>query len=104
MRKSPAEDRRYSMLPVNHIVPGVLVEILRKAPLTPEKVAFAWRTSVGPAMNKVTAVELRGRVLHVRAKDPSWQREVERSLGIVRSRMEALLGRHVVGDIRVRVD
>ena len=92
------------MLPVHHLIPAVLAEVLRKAPLTPEKVAFAWRASVGPAINKVTTVELRGRVLHVRAKDASWQREVERSLGIVRSRMEALLGDAVIGDIRVRAD
>ena len=89
------------MLPVHHLIPGVLAEVLRKAPLTPEKVAFAWRASVGPAISKVTTVELRGRVLHIRAKDASWQREVERSIGIVRSRMEALLGQGVVGDIQV---
>ena len=55
-------------------------------------------------MDKVTSVELRGRVLHVRARDAAWQREVERSMGIVRSRMEALLGRGVVGDIQVTAD
>ena len=92
------------MLPVHQLIPGVLAEVLRKAPLTPEKVAFAWRASVGPAINNVTTVELRGRVLHVRAKDASWQREVERSSGIVRSRMDALLGHAVIGDIRVRAD
>jgi hypothetical protein len=92
------------MIPVHQVMPAALAEVLRKAPLTPEKVAFAWRASVGPAINKVTTIELRGRVLHVRTKDASWQREVERSLGIVRSRMETLLGRGVVGDIQVRVD
>ena len=85
-------------------MPSALAEVLRKAPLTPEKVAFAWRASVGPAINKVTTIELRGRVLVVHTKDASWQREVERSLGIVRSRLEALLGRGVVGDIQVKVD
>jgi hypothetical protein len=92
------------MVPVHQVIPAALVEVLRKAPLTPEKVAFAWRAAVGPAINKVTTIELRGRALHVRAKDASWQREVERSLGIVRSRMEALLGRGVVGDIQVKAD
>jgi hypothetical protein len=90
------------MLSVHQLIPGVLAEVLRRAPLTPEKVTFAWRASVGPAINNVTTVELRGRVLHVRAKDASWQREVERSIGIVRSRMEALLGNDVIADIRVR--
>lgn len=92
------------MIPVHQLMPAALAELLRKLPLTPEKVAFAWRASVGPAINKVTTIELRGRVLHVHAKDASWQREVERSLGIVRSRMDALLGRGVVGDIQVRAD
>ena len=84
-------------------MPEALAEVLRKAPLTPEKIAFAWRAAVGPGMDKVTTIELSGRVLYVRAKDAAWQREVERSLGVVRSRMEALLGKGVVGDIRVTV-
>ncbi len=87
--------------PVHRFLPDALAEILRAAPLTPEKVAFAWRTAVGPAIDKVTNVELRGRVLHVATRDPAWQREVERSMGIVRSRMEALLGRGIVGDIQI---
>jgi hypothetical protein len=92
------------MHPVHQIVHSALAEVLSRAPLTPEKVAFAWRAAVGPAMDKVTSVELRGRVLHVRARDAAWQREVERSMGIVRSRMETLLGRGVVGDIRITAD
>jgi hypothetical protein len=92
------------MIPIQHILPTALAEVLRRAPLTPEKVAFAWRASVGPGISKVTTVELRGQVLHVRAKNASWQREIERSIGIVRSRMEALLGPDVVRDIQVRAD
>jgi hypothetical protein len=91
------------MIPIHRFMPEALAEILRKAPLTPEKVAFAWRAAVGPAVDKVTTTELRGRVLYVRTKDAAWQREVERSLGVVRSRMEALLGKGIVGDIRVTV-
>ena len=89
---------------VQKILSGALAEVLARAPLTPEKVAFAWRASVGPAMDKATSVELKGRVLHVRARDEAWRREVERSMGIVRSRMEALLGKGVVGEIRVTAD
>lgn len=92
------------VIPVHQVMADALAEVLSRAPLTPEKVAFAWRTAVGPAMDKVTSVELRGRVLHVRARDASWLREVERSMGIVRSRMEALLGKGVVGDIRITAD
>lgn len=84
-------------------MPDALAEVLRKAPLTPEKIAFAWRAAVGPAVDNVTSIELRGRVLYVGVKDAQWQREVERSLGVVRSRMEALLGKGSVGDIRVGI-
>jgi hypothetical protein len=89
------------MIPVQHLMPAALATILRSAPLTDEKIAFAWRAAVGPAVSKVTSIELRGNVLHVRAKDKAWQREVERSAGIVRTRLETLLGPDVVRYINV---
>ena len=57
------------VIPVQQFMPGALAEILRKAPLTPEKVAFAWRSAVGPAVDKATTVDLRNGVLHVQARD-----------------------------------
>jgi len=78
-----------------------LASILRRAPLTPEKVAFSWRTAVGPAVDKVTTVELHDGVLYVRAKDAAWQREVERSAALIRSRLDRLLGDRVVRRIEV---
>lgn len=87
--------------PVHRFMPDVLAAVLRRAPLTPEKVAFSWRTAVGPAVDKVTSVELRNGVLHVRAKDVHWQREVERSATLIRSRLESLLGERVVRYIDV---
>ena len=84
-------------------MPDALAVVLRKAPLTPDKVAFAWRTAVGPAVDRVTTVELKGRVLQVRAKDPAWQREVERSAGLIRSRLGRLLGDEVVRGLDVTV-
>lgn len=89
------------MVPVHQVMPGALAAILRKAPLTPEKVAFAWRTAVGPAVDRVTSIELKGRVLHVRAKDAAWQREVERSAALIRTRLGALLGDDVVRGLDV---
>lgn len=82
-------------------MPGALAVVLRKAPLTPEKIAFAWRTAVGPSVDRVTTIALRGRVLHVRAKDAAWQREVERSAGLIRSRLAVLLGDDVVRGLDV---
>lgn len=84
-------------------MPDALAVILRKAPLTPEKIAFAWRTAVGPSVDRVTTIELKGRVLHVRAKDAAWQREVERSAGLIRARLAALLGDDVVRGLEVTV-
>lgn len=89
------------MTPLHLVMPEALAAIVRRAPLTPEKVAFSWRTAVGPAVNKVTTIELRGGVLYVRAKDAAWQREVERSAALIRSRLDALLGERVVRRIEV---
>ena len=89
------------MIPVHDVVPAALATVLRRAPLTPEKVAFAWRTAVGPAVGRATTVQLKGRVLHVRANDAAWQREVERSVPLIRARLDALLGEAVVRMIEV---
>lgn len=82
-------------------MPGALAAILRKTPLTPEKVAFAWRAAVGPAVDNATTIDLRQDVLYVRARDAAWEREVERSAPLIRSRLKDLLGEHVVRFIRV---
>jgi hypothetical protein len=66
-------------------------------------VAFAWRTTVGPAVDRVTAVELKGFVLHVRTKDAAWQREIEHSAGLIRVRLATLLGKDVVRGLDVSV-
>jgi hypothetical protein len=80
------------MIPAHQLIPTALADILRKAPLTPEKIAFAWRSAVGPAVAQATTIELRGGVLYVQTRDAAWQREVERSAGLIRSRLTALLG------------
>jgi len=90
-----------SMIPVQDFMPDALAAILRKAPLSPEKVAFAWRSAVGPAVDKATSIALRDGILHVQARDAAWQREIERSAGVIRRRMESLLGGNVVRYIDV---
>ena len=100
MRIADCETKHYRdlVIPVQQFMPGALAEVLRKAPLTPEKVSFAWRTAVGPAVAKATTVELRNGVLCVRARDVTWLREVERSAPLIRSRLSIVLG-NVVGSI-----
>ena len=86
---------------MHRVLPGAVAAILEKAPLTPEKVAFAWRMAVGPALDRVTTIELQGRVLRVRAKDEAWRREVERSAGLIRARLNEFLGEGIVRGIDV---
>ncbi len=91
------------VIPVHQIMPEALAVVLREAPLTPDKIAFAWRTAVGPAVGRVTTIELKGRVLHVQAKDAAWRREIERSAGVIRTRLQTLLGDDVVRGLEVTV-
>jgi hypothetical protein len=91
------------MRPVNQSIPEALATILRRAPLTDDKVAFAWRTAVGPALDNATTIELRNGVLHVRTKDDAWRREVERSAAVVRARLDSLLGKGIVRTIQVEL-
>ena len=82
-------------------MPSALAAILEKAPLSPEKVSFAWRAAVGRSMDNVTSVELRDSILYVRTKDAAWRREVKRSAGLIRARLDKLLGADVIRRIDV---
>ena len=83
------------------MLPAAIAAILENAPLSDEKVAFAWRTAVGPAVAKVSTVELRDGRLYVNVVDARWQREIEHSAGLIRSRLASMLGDGVVRFIEV---
>lgn len=85
------------------ILAGVLPGLLRRAPLSPEKVQFAWRTAVGPQVARATRVVLRDRTLLVSAEDPRWTREVERAAHLIVPKLRALLGDEHVTGIAIRV-
>jgi hypothetical protein len=87
------------MVPVQHVMPRALASVLRLAPLTPEKVAFAWRTAVGAALDRATGVELRGATLVVVVKTDEWRHEIARSLPLIRQRLNFVLGDNVVARI-----
>jgi hypothetical protein len=91
------------VIPVQQAMPAALEAVLRMAPLTPEKVAFAWRVTVGPAVDRSTTIELRDGILYVRAKDAVWTREVARSVPLIQKRLAALLGERVVRKIEATV-
>jgi predicted nucleic acid-binding Zn ribbon protein len=93
------------MIRADRVIPAVLAEVIRKAPLCPEKVDFAWRSAVGAAVARVTSVRLDDDgVLYVFAADAQWGREVKRSSRLILTRLASLLGPDVAKRIQVRGD
>jgi predicted nucleic acid-binding Zn ribbon protein len=84
------------------ILAGVLPRLLSKAPLTPEKVQFAWRTAVGPQVARATRVVLRDRRLLVSADDERWTHEVERAAHLIVPKLRALLGDENVAGLAIQ--
>lgn len=81
-------------------MPAVLAEVIRKAPLTDDKVAFAWRLAVGPTLDKATTVRLGASgTLYVSADAPAWLDAVRKSAGLIRSRLAHFLGEDTVRQI-----
>ncbi|HWI16394.1 MAG TPA: DUF721 domain-containing protein [Vicinamibacterales bacterium] len=81
------------MVPANKVMPGIVAEIIRKAPLTDEKVAFAWRLAVGPALDKSTTVRLGADgTLYIKADSQAWIDSIRSSIGLIRSRLAHFLG------------
>ena len=91
------------MIRAERVIPAVLAEVIRKAPLCPEKVDFAWRAAVGAGVARATNVRLDANgVLHVMAADAQWAREVKRSSRLILTRLAALLGPNVAKKIQIR--
>lgn len=91
------------MIRAARVIPAVLAEVIRKAPLCPEKVEFAWRSAVGAVVARATTVRLTDDgVLHVIAADAQWGREVKRSSRLILTRLAPLLGPETVKKITVR--
>lgn len=78
-------------------MPAVVADVIRKAPLTDDKVAFAWRLAVGPTIDKSTAVRLaQDGTLYVTAESPAWIDSVRGSIGLIRSRLAHYLGEDAI--------
>jgi hypothetical protein len=90
------------MKAIGHALPGALAMLLRDAPLSPGKVAFAWKAAVGPAIERATAVRLEGRELVVDSVSAQWAQEVSRSSPLILARLRELLGPDAVTRITVR--
>jgi len=91
------------MIPVQACVPATIAEVLRRQPLSPAKVTFAWRVVVGPAMARATEVAFEARgALRVTAADRHWTREIEAARPLILARLAELLGPGVVRTMPVR--
>jgi hypothetical protein len=90
--------------PIAHAVPAALIELLRTTPLSDGKVTFSWRTAVGPAVERATAVKLDRGVLIVETTSKQWAQEVLRSTSVILTRMQGFLGPETVSRIEVRTN
>jgi hypothetical protein len=85
------------VIKANQVMPGVVAEVIRKAPLSDEKVSMAWRLAVGPGINNATNVRLGSDgTLHVKADSQAWIDAVRKSVGLIRSRLDHYLGDGIV--------
>ena len=93
------------MIPVKHLTSSVLAEILRRQPLSHEKVTFAWQTAAGAALARAASARLGSDgVLEIRASSPYWAREIGRSSALLLGRVRTLLGEETVKRMTVRTE
>jgi len=91
------------MEPVQSLISSTIARVVRPAPLSPEKVLFAWRASVGPAVSRVTRVRLNGLgVLEVVVDDDRFGDELARSVPVVLSRLQGLLGVDIISRLDLK--
>jgi len=84
------------------VLSDALAPAIRQAPLTPEKVDFAWRAAGGPAIARATRVALDDqRVLHVTGDDPQWIDAVRGMAPRLLRQLEPWLGAGTVVAIEV---
>ncbi len=88
------------MEPIQQFAPGVLAEIIRRQPASKEKTSFAWQLAVGPALARVTTVDLREGVLFVAARDERWRAEIARAQDAILAKLQHLLGPESIHRIR----
>jgi predicted nucleic acid-binding Zn ribbon protein len=90
------------MQPIGQILPLALEQIVRQAPLSAGKVDFAWRSAVGTAMGRASAVRLESGVLLVEAQTSQWAAAIMRASPMILSRLQSILGADTVREIRLR--
>ena len=92
------------MEPLQNLATGVLADVIRRQPSSPERTRFAWQLAVGPALARATSVSLQAGILSVRPRDPRWIPEVTRAADTILKRMQQFLGSAAVTRIAVDID
>src|SRR3954463_8612442 len=88
------------MLPLQHIASSVLADLIRRQPASRARTAFAWSVAVGPALARVTTIDLREGGLNVTPKDARRSGAPHRASLPTLARRQAIIGSDV-SDINV---
>ena len=88
------------MQSIQNFSSGVIAEIIRRQPASKQKTNFAWQLAVGPALARVSNVDLREGVLFVTARDDRWRTEIARAAPAILAKMQHLLGAEAIQKIR----
>ena len=95
-------DNIVGMRSIQTLAEGVLAEIVRSQPASPARTTFAWQLAVGPALARVTSVEMEGTTLRVRSADERWLKEITRARAVILPKLQHLLGEQSVTKISTR--
>ena len=88
------------MNPIQSFSSGVLAEIIRRQPPSKARTDFAWQLAVGPALARVTVIDLVDGTLTVTARDQRWLKEIARAREVILQKMQQFLGTQAVRTIR----
>jgi Dna[CI] antecedent, DciA len=88
--------------PLKHAIPRVVADIVRRAPLSPSKIEFAWGMAVGPSVQRNTTIRLEGTQLVVESSTRQWADEVRRSSRVILARLRTMLGEATVSRLEIR--
>ena len=90
------------MEPIQPLLASAVAALVRRSPMSTEKVLFAWRAAVGAAVARATTVRLDSdRVLAVEVQDDGWADEIERSKAVVLVRLQEMLGAESIERVHV---
>jgi hypothetical protein len=91
------------VIPIHHFSSLVIGDILRRQPESAARTRLAWQMAVGPALARVTSVDLASGVLTVRAADSRWTDEINRARAVIVKRLQDLLGTSHVHTLHIEL-